>query len=375
MIESIFFFLGLFYFSLILFFFIGIFRQRKRGVRLNGWQPFVSVLVPARDEAERILPTLMTLAQQSYPSSHLEIIIIDDNSADGTAKVVKDYIAREKLTHFQLLIHRNDGTKPTYKKTAIAYALQFARGEIIITTDADCRVQRRWVESMVEHFEPDTGMVPGLVTFLAEKEKTVFHKLQTLEFAGLVFAGVGAIGNHYPLICNGSNLSYRRAAYDEIGGFAGHEHIPSGDDDLFMQNLHRFTDWKIHYNLDPDSVNYTCPVDSFADFLNQRARWASKGTHYPGLKTSLVLLLIYLFYLALLILLPVTLLGYFSWKLLLLGFVFKTLPEFLIIRQAVNVLQRQKLKRWFWLAQAVQIPYIVWVGFSGFFNLFNWKSK
>jgi len=243
-----------------------------------------------------------------------------------------------------------------------------------LTTDADCQVQPGWVESMVKHFEADTGMVAGLITFMPESEKTVFHKLQTLEFAGLVFVGVGAIGNHYPLICNGSNLSYRRAAFDEVGGFAGHEHIPSGDDDLFMQNLHRHTNWKVHYNLDPASINYTRPVDSFAGFINQRARWASKGTHYPGFKTSLILLLIYLFYLSLLLLPPIALLGMFSWKLLLTGFVFKLLPEYLIIRQAVSILQRRKLKRWFLLAQAVHIPYIVLVGFSGFFKLFKWKG-
>jgi cellulose synthase/poly-beta-1,6-N-acetylglucosamine synthase-like glycosyltransferase len=375
MINAVFLFLGLFYFTLILFFYIGILRERRREVRINGWKPFVSVLVPARNESGCIEPTLASLAQQTYPASQLEIIVINDNSTDRTGEVVKDYITRENLAHFQLLTHKNDDSKPTYKKTAIAYALEFARGEIIMTTDADCRVQPQWVESMVGHFETDTGMVAGLVSFMPEKEKTPFHKLQTLEFAGLVFAGVGAIGNRYPLICNGSNLSYRRVAFDAAGGFAGHEHIPSGDDDLFMQNLHRHTNWKVHYNLDPASVNYTRPVDSFADFLNQRARWASKGAHYPGFKTSLILLLIYLFYLALIILPPITLMGLFSWKLLLLAFGCKMFPEYLVIRQALSVLRRRKLKRWFLVAQTVHIPYIVLAGFGGFFKLFNWKKK
>lgn len=373
MIEIVFLLFASFYFFLMMFFFGGVLRERRRKTRLNGWQPFVSILVPARNEAEHIIDTLKALSEQTYPASRLEVIVIDDNSVDGTGEVVKTFLVQEHLPHFKLITHRNDGVKRTYKKTAIAYALQTAKGEIIMTTDADCRVQPGWIESMVKHFEADTGMVAGLITFMPEREKTMFHKLQTLEFAGLVFVGVGAIGNHYPLICNGSNLSYRRAAYDEVGGFAGHEHIPSGDDDLFMQNLHRRTGWKIHYNLDPASINYTRPVDTFADFINQRARWASKGVHYPGFKTFLFLLLIYLFYSSLLLLPPIALAGLFSWKLLLPGFVFKLLPEYLIIRQAVSVLQRRKLKRWFLVAQAVHIPYIVLAGFSGFFKLFNWK--
>lgn len=374
MIEIVFLLLTSFYFLLMMFFFSGIRRERRRKTRLNGWQPFVSVLVPARNEAEHIIATLKALSVQTYPASRLEVIVIDDNSVDGTGEVVKTFLAQEHLPHFKLITHRNDGGKRTYKKTAIAHALQTARGEIIMTTDADCRVQPGWVESMVKHFEADTGMVAGLITFMPEKERTAFHKLQTLEFAGLVFVGVGAIGNHYPLICNGSNLGYRRAAFDEVGGFAGHEHIPSGDDDLFMQNLHRRTGWKIRYNLDPASINYTRPVDSLNAFLNQRARWASKGTHYPGFKTFLFLLLIYLFYLALIFLLPLAFLGLFPWEILALGFVFKLLPEYLVIRQALKVLQRRKLKRWFLVAQAVQVPYIVYAGFSGFFNLFKWKA-
>jgi len=103
MIEIVFLLFASFYFFLMMFFYVGILRERKRPLRRNGWQPFVSVLVPARNEAEYILPTLETLAQQTYPASRLEIIIIDDNSTDCTGEVVKNYITSENLAHFQLL--------------------------------------------------------------------------------------------------------------------------------------------------------------------------------------------------------------------------------------------------------------------------------
>lgn len=375
MIEPIFLFLSLFYGGLILFFYIGIRRERARKPASNHWQPFVSVLVPARNEASHIIPTLESLAAQTYPPSRLEVIVIDDHSSDCTGETVRGFIAAHGLGRFQLLVHRVDGVQPTYKKSAIAFALQSARGEIIMTTDADCRVQPDWVASMVSCYDAETGMVAGLAAFDPAHEKTLFHRLQTLEFAGLVFAGVGAVGNRYPLICNGSNLSYRKVAYDEVGGFAGHDHVPSGDDDLFMQNLHHYTRWKIRYNLNFQAVNFTRPVDTLPAFLNQRARWASKGTHYPGFKTLLILLLIYFFYLSLLIMPILALAGQFSATILLAGYLLKLIPEFLILRQALNVLQRRELRRWFAVAEVFHIPYIVLTGLRGFFKLYRWKGK
>lgn len=372
-IEQLFLGLSVFYGSIICFFFIGIIREKRRQERQDSYQPTVSVVVPARNEAAAITQTLESLAAQDYPREKLEILIVDDHSRDNTDVIVEQFIENSTEKNFRLIRHRTNGEKPTFKKTAIAYALQFASGEIIMTTDADCEVQPSWVTSMISRFDENTGLVAGLIAFGKPHEKTLFHKLQTLEYAGLVFCGVGAIGNNYPIICNGSNLSYRRAAFDAIGGFEGHEHIPSGDDDLFMQNLHRYTDWKVRYNLHPDSINYTRPVDTFKQFMNQRARWASKGSHYPGVKTFLLLLLIYLFYLMLLLLIPVTLLGYFSGKLFLTGLGLKLLPELMIIYQSLAIFQRKDLLPLALLGEAAQIPYIVYAGFAGFFNLFKWK--
>ncbi|RMF57252.1 MAG: glycosyltransferase [Calditrichaeota bacterium] len=375
MIEILFLILSIFYGGTILFFYLGLKKEIKRPLPEKRWKPRVTVLVPARNEAHRIVNTLKSLKEQTYPTSLLQVIIIEDHSTDHTADVVRQFIDEHQLSHFKLLIHRNDGQKPTFKKTAIKFALEYAHGEVILTTDADCKVQPRWVESMVEHYDDNTGMVAGLVTFELDEKSTLFHRLQTLEFAGLVLSGVGAVGNEHPLICNGSNLSYRRAAFDEVGGFDGHEHLPSGDDDLLMQNLHHHTRWKIRYNLQPEAINYTRPVDSLSEFLNQRARWASKSTNYPGVLTSLFLLGIYLFYLLLFLMTPLAILHKFPLSILMIGYGMKIIPEFMIMRSGLRILQQSSLLRWFPVAEFFQIPYIVYAGFAGFFKLFKWKPN
>ncbi len=373
MIETLFLLLSVFYLAIIIFFYTGIIREMRRQRTGNGWQPLVTVLVPARNEAHRILPTLNSLAEQTYPPTQLQILIIDDHSTDNTAEVVRQFIEQHKLKHFQVLRHVTDGTRPTYKKSAIKYALQYAHGEVIMTTDADCRVQPHWVESMIAQYEPDTGLVAGLVTFDPRLSRTFFHQLQTLEFAGLVFAGVGAVGNHYPLICNASNLSYRRKAFDEVGGFDGHEHVPSGDDDLLMQNIHHHTNWKVRYNLNPSSVNFTQPVDTLRAFFNQRARWASKSRNYPGIATSILLFLVYFFYVLLLFSPFLVLARVCSLNIIFSGFALKVLPEFFVIERALSILHRRRLLGYFLIAEVLQIPYIVLAGFAGFFKLFKWK--
>lgn len=374
MIEYFFLILGAFYFFLIIFFFIGILSIKNQKVEVNNWQPKVSVLVPARDEANTITKTLRGLQNQTYPSEKLEIIIIDDHSSDNTAEVISRFIQDNQLNHFQLVSHRTDGKTPTYKKAAIAYALKYATGEIIMTTDADCMVQPQWVESMIEQYDENAGMVAGLISFSLDLKKSFFNKLQILEFAGVVFAGVGAVGIKYPLICNGSNLSYRRQAFEDVDGFSGHDHLPSGDDDLLMQNIHKRTSWKIKYNLESQSINYTHPVNDLNQFLNQRSRWASKGVHYPGHGISLILLMIYLFYASIFILTPLTFMGLFPISILVIGLLLKFIPEFLIVSQALSTLNRKDLMPLFFVAEVFQIPYVVVVGFRGFFNLFKWKN-
>lgn len=374
MISGIFLFLTLAYSVLITFFVVGIFREKRKNYRRNSWLPQVTVIVPARNEAAVILRCLHSLQKQTYPGEKLQVIIVDDHSTDSTGEVVRNFIQASQAWNFTLISHRQDGITPTYKKAAITRALPRARGEIIFTTDADCVVQPRWVELMVAQYSSQTGMLPGLVTFRREAEKNLFHKLQTLEYAGLVFAGVGAVGNNYPLICNAANLSYRRSAFDAVGGFQGHDHLPSGDDDLLMQNIHRLTPYRIHYSLHPETVTYTNPVHTLTEFYHQRARWASKSLHYPGLVTSLLLFTIYLFYAGLFFATPLAVVGKLPVWLVAAGWAGKLIPEILVILPALKILDRRDLIPYLPIAEVFHVPYIVVAGFAGFFKLFRWKS-
>ena len=332
----------------------------------------VSILVPARDEQDQIIQCLQSLWEQDYPKELYKVYVIDDHSMDKTAGMVEDFI--KDKPNFSLLRHQKDPVRTTFKKQALKFALQKVNSDVVMTIDADSVASTSWIKKMVNQYDNDTGLVAGLVTFQPDQERGLFHKIQTLEFAGIVFCGVGAIGHDNPLICNGSNLSYRLQAFKDAGGYQGNEYLPSGDDDLLLQNFHNKTSWKIKYSLDPDTINYTIPVDSLSEFLNQRARWASKSLHYPKKWLFLVMFAIYVYYVFIIFFIPLVIMGLFPWQVYLIGLLLKMIPEALIISRGLKILGRRQLRRYFLFAQGFQIVYVLIVGFMGFFNRFSWKG-
>ncbi|EEI91615.1 glycosyltransferase, group 2 family protein [Sphingobacterium spiritivorum ATCC 33300] len=105
----------------------------------------VSVLIAARNEEQVIERTINCLLNQDYPKELLEIIVIDDHSTDRTAEIVRLYAVKGVK-----LLQMNESDKlNSYKKKAISNAIDIAQGEIIVTTDADCRMGRHWLSTVV----------------------------------------------------------------------------------------------------------------------------------------------------------------------------------------------------------------------------------
>ena len=118
-----------------------------------GNQPstIISVIIPARNEEENITACLESVINQSYPQNLFEIIVVDDFSTDRTAEIVSLY-ADKNVSPISL----KDFTKEelnSYKKKAIEVAIAKAKGELIVTTDADCIVPRSWLQTIVSFYE------------------------------------------------------------------------------------------------------------------------------------------------------------------------------------------------------------------------------
>jgi len=331
----------------------------------------VSVLLAARNEEGNIGRTLDCIVAQDFPKELLEIIVVDDHSTDNTAKIVLSYA--EKGVR---LIQLNEGDKlNSYKKLAITRAIEQSNGDIIVTTDADCRMDKNWLKTVVGFFE-ETGayMVSSPVVY--SEEKSFFERLQTVEFLYLIGLGAAGIGNGNPTTCNGANLAYRRSIFYEMGGFRGIDNLASGDDELFLHKVaEKYAD-KIGFCKSREAVVYTDAKPTLSSFISQRRRWASKSTKYKDKKVVALGICIWLFNLSLIVgfgnfLIALPHLHY----LFLMAFGLKFFAEFIFVLPLCNFSGRRELLWCLPLLSLVHAVYLVYIGIAGNIGKYDWKGR
>ena len=332
---------------------------------------YISIIIPFRNESQNILESLSSIEMQDYPKDKFEAIFVNDFSDDDSPELLRK---AEKSLNIKFISVPEDYSKRQHKKRAIRFGIENSKGGIIVTTDADCIHNTKWLRTLVGGFDSGTGFVSGPVEFI--EENTLFSRMQKIEFAGLVLTGAGLIGINEPIICNAANIAYRRKVFDEVSGFAYKHSLSSGDDELLMQKIRKETNYKIKFSMDKDTVVKTSANRSINQFYQQRKRWASKGLFYSNHFLIFKLILIFLFYLSF----PLQLvLGIFYYPLflilMLLCISIKGVMEYLIIKTGADRLFSISILRSFIPAELVHIPYILIAGISGALGNYIWKER
>jgi len=250
-------------------------------------QPLVSVLIAARNEEERLPACLESLLKSSYPAGKFEILVIDDRSIDKTRLIAENFSRQNP--HVRVIpIHRRLENL-SGKASALCQGMQHARGEIILMTDADCRVPPNWMAHMTSYFTPGVGLAGGF-TLLSEANKKAsrFANMQALDWIYLLTIGAGAAGLGRPVSIIGNNFAFRRAAYEAVGGYQkiGFSII---EDFALMRAIDEKTDWQIIFPLDPQLVIASEPAKTWREFYEQRQRWAAGGKEAGGLAKAFML--------------------------------------------------------------------------------------
>ena len=112
---------------------------------------FVTILVPARNEASCILACLENLNQLNYPKNQLEILVGNDNSTDDTEKVISKFI--QNHPQFRLISISENDKKVAGKAGVLEILAQQAKGDFLFMTDADTCVSTDWIWEMLDNFE------------------------------------------------------------------------------------------------------------------------------------------------------------------------------------------------------------------------------
>jgi len=222
------------------------------------YQPVVSVLIPAYNEEAVIADTVRSALASRY--SKLEIIVIDDGSADQTSDRVLEAFGRDPRV--RLIRQVNYG-----KSAALNHALAEASGEVIITIDADTIVDPDAIPRLVRHFaSPRVGAVAGNVKVMNRNRwLTRWQALEYITSQNLEKRAFDLL-NCIPVV-PGAVGAWRAEAMRACGGFAGD--TVAEDTDLTLTI--RRHGWKILY--DEDAIGHTEVPDTVETLIRQRFRW------------------------------------------------------------------------------------------------------
>jgi cellulose synthase/poly-beta-1,6-N-acetylglucosamine synthase-like glycosyltransferase len=346
----------------------------------NHYLPFISIIIAARNEEKNIGKCIQSIIAQTYTSNKFEIIITDDHSTDQTVSVVESF-QKENIRVLHLADFVFGQKLNSYKKKSIDTALQFAKGELIVTTDADCIAPKKWLETLGHFYKQKSPVFVALPVNFGDSStsdslfKKLFKVFQSLDFLALQGITGAAVSKKIHAMCNGANLAYKKEVFFKVGGFEGIDKLASGDDMLLMQKIQAQYPEEIAFLKSKEVIVNTAPAETLKDFMNQRIRWASKTGSYTDKKIISVLLLVYLLNVWVLFLGILSCFFSEALSIFIISLVLKTLAELLFMCPVCRFFGKQKQLWWFLPAQPFHILYTVIAGWLGQFGSYQWKGR
>ena len=231
-----------------------------------------------------------------------------------------------------------------------------------------------WLTSLAECYErTNAKIISGPVTFTPESTLTDY--LQTVEFSSLIGSGAASISAGKPSMCNGANLAYEKKAFETVGGFAGNEHLASGDDEFLLHKIAEKYPGKVQFLKDQRAIVQTAPHTCWQDFFQQRKRWASKWKHYRN--PASVALAVYVFScnVALVVGLVLGFTNYLPWNNILMLLLMKWIPEWIFIGSLLIFLKKKSSIPYILLVQLLYPFYVVLFGLVAQKPTYTWKGR
>lgn len=335
----------------------------------------VSVIIPARNEERNIKECLLSVLNQNINPALFELIVIDDHSDDNTVSIIKKLQSSQiKLIHLADFVEEGETT--SFKKKAIDIAIKQASGDLIVCTDADCVVPDNWLQLMVSFYEiKKVKFIAAPVLF--HREKNHLQYFQTLDFFGMMCVTGAGIQTRFMHMCNGANLAYEKAAFLEVNGFEGIDHLASGDDMLLMQKIAAKYPRKIGFLKNVQATVQTEAKETFASFISQRIRWATKSSSYQEWQVTAVLAMVFFFCCSIVFnffLIPFY--GKIAVQLFLFQLLIKSIVDYFYLNKMAVWFEKREAMRYFISSQLMHVLYIAFIGFAAnIWKEYDWKGR
>lgn len=334
----------------------------------------VSVVVAVRNEEKNISKLLDCISKQDYPTSLLEIIIVDDSSTDKTAEEIKIFHERNRGINIVLLILENISPNPSPKKRAISEGLKSSKGKLIITTDGDCEMGNKWVSSVVSCYEKTSSKMIVSPVYISST-KRFFEQAQSLEFLSLIGSSGASLYYKKPLMCNGANIAYERNVFFETNGFENNKSSASGDDMFMMLAIDKRYPSSVVFNKCKDAIVIAGVCNKLSAFVAQRKRWASKSLQYKNGYIYLISALVYAINISITISVVFSIFYNRFVPAFLFLFIGKSLIDFIFLIPVSTFFNKKPLLIFLLPMQLIYGLYVSVAGLFVFSNNYYWKGR
>jgi cellulose synthase/poly-beta-1,6-N-acetylglucosamine synthase-like glycosyltransferase len=243
--------------------------------------PPVSVIIAARNESDNLYENLPLILEQDYPE--FEVIVVNHQSSDDSAYLLNAY-ARQYPNLKIIEVARSKHLK-LGKKLPITIGIKGAKNDLLVLTDADCKPNsKNWLKHVSQELSSGKDLVIGYSPYA--RKKGFLNKLIRFDTAWIGMNYLSMALARIPYMSVGRNLAYTKHLFESVKGFKSHYAIPSGDDDLFVQDAAKNNNYSIC--IAKDAFMISEPHESFSGWLRQKTRHFSTSSHYKVFKKLLL---------------------------------------------------------------------------------------
>jgi glycosyltransferase involved in cell wall biosynthesis len=316
-----------------MFFFMRMILKQKPVV-IEKLKP-VSIIIAARNEEQNLIEFLPKIFEQDYPE--FEIIVVNDRSWDKSIDILQAFALNHNNLH---VVEVPDREKDGFaKKFAITLGIKAAKHELLVFIDADCYPNsKKWLKEMASRHTGSKNLILGASPYA--REKGILNKVIRFDAAQIAVQYLSLAKAGIPYMGVGRNLSYTQELYDSVRGFKSHYFIPSGDDDLFVNEAGTKRNTTVVFS--EEAITFSIPKNNFIDWWHQKKRHLITGKYYKTFHK--ILLTLYPFSLVIMYILLPFLLVMHNWWYIALGIVgFRVLLQMIIFSRPFKVMGSRDL--------------------------------
>lgn len=254
---------------------------KERSTLSDEQLPPVSIIMAARNESDNLYENIPYLLQQNYPE--YELIIINNQSIDDSAYLLNAFT--QQFENIRVIeVNKSQHIKPG-KKLPLTLGIKGAKHEHLLFIDADCKpTSNSWIKSMASNFVTEKELVLGYGPYT--KEKGFLNRVIRFDTSWIAVSYFSMALAKLPYMGVGRNMAYTKSLFESVNGFKSHYSLPSGDDDLFIQEAAKNRNYTI--NLDKHSYSYSAPHSTWSGWIRQKTRHYSTSNRYSRFKKMML---------------------------------------------------------------------------------------